>query len=135
MQEVIKNICKVVGEEKQIDEKILQSISSKVFHTLNKEIKMPSKLILNIHGIGKFYLGLKKLKESLDRKEGFFTEETEEEMRKRYPGNYDFKKKQYKTLCERLVDYDRYIEDRDRIKAIRNLTQPFIFKKRDEDDN
>lgn len=135
MQIVINNIYKGVATNTNREYALVKSVGDSVFESLLKNIKKPKSLILKVRGIGSFYLRKQKLLQYIESYRRFYTDPTYETTIKAISDDaesYERKRQQYENFCERVEEYKEYSEKRKEIKQIRNLTQPIIEPKNDD---
>lgn len=136
MQRVINDVYKKVGEDTNKSYDLIKSVGDSVFKNLLANIKKPECLILKVKGLGSFYLRKAKLAAYIESYRRFYTDPTYERTQlaiQESPETYENKQKQYFNFCERLKDYDRYLDKKKIIKEIRNKTQP-VIKPKDDDE-
>lgn len=67
MQNKLSDINKKVAEKYDLDEELLNSISSTVFKELSYKLNNPNNLIVYIKGLGKFYSRKKKAEDTINK--------------------------------------------------------------------
>lgn len=125
MQSDEKNLYKLTSERtgKPID--LYKDVGSSVFSYLYSLIKKPPSIIIKLKGVGTWYLRRKRM----------------QIVKNYYPENYDElpigtnvesplsivklenKKELFKILKERLIEYEKYLEERSEVKKERFKTQ------------
>lgn len=137
MQIVLNTIYQRIAESKNQEVALIKSVGDSVFKELLHNFKYPPSLILKVKGIGSFYLRNKKLTEYLRLREDFYFNPNNEkalDAKEKDLERFNEKKVRYLNLLNREIDYLGYLEKKAEIRKIRNLTQPLIPKKPEDND-
>lgn len=117
-------------------EEIYKEIGNFVFKSLSQHIKRPEKLIIKLKGVGRWYLRKNRMEQTLELFPPDFENRPKEgdgiyERLKIL--QYENKVEIYNLFKQRVEDYKKYVEQKSKIREIRNATQQLLEPEREED--
>jgi hypothetical protein len=126
MQSDYKEIAKITSQRTAGNEQLYKDICSTVFTSLNKNFRKPPSLILKLKGIGMWYLRRQRMRIILEHFPPDF-EKTEEDFESKFGAiEHNNRIELFTIFKERLLDYDKYVEERDAVRKIRHATQQLL---------
>ena len=108
MQADIKTICKKLSKEKNLDYDLLKAVGDTVFKHTGEVLKNPPNLIINLRGIGRWYLRKQQMERKIEYLEDYYKYSTGvlPEPIGKYWENKELKEK----LESLLPKYQEYLE-------------------------
>lgn len=117
MQADLNKICNKISKEKDIDLDLLKAISNSVFKELASVQKNPPNLILNLKGIGRWFLRKQQMERKIEYLEEYYKYSTGEIP---VPIGKYWENKELKESLERLLlIYDDYLLEKKEIRDMR----------------
>lgn len=117
MQADIKTIAKKLSKEKGIDYDLLKAVGDTVFKYTGEVLKKPPNLIINLKGIGKWYLRKQQMERKIEYLEDYYKYSTGvlPEPLGKYWENKELKEK----LESLLPVYENYLKDKKEMVELR----------------
>ncbi len=112
MQKTCNDIYSQVAQKYSLDTDMVKFVGDSVFAEVNIKLRKPSSLIIKIRHLGSFFMRRNNLLKYVARNE---VKELEEQIR------YDLE-----LFKERVREYEKYIEKRDKLRKKRYETQEII---------
>lgn len=132
MQSSTKEIYQKTAERTGESEQVYKDIGNLVFASLNAHFRKPPSLILKLRGVGSWHLRRKRMQIIVDIFPPNF-EKTAEDFDSQYGiTKHEDRLQLYHLFKERLKDYDRYIQIRDAVRAIRYKTQELLIPDKED---
>ena len=132
MQSDPKQIYKLTAERTGKEEQLYKDLGTFVFASLYSKLRRPKSLITKLKGVGTWYMRRRRMQLLVEK----------------FPPNYDLtpedfesplgflaqenKREIFEIFKERLKEYDKYIEERDKVREIRRRTQVLLTKTNDD---
>ncbi len=134
MQSDWKEVYKLTSKRTGKSEQQYKDLGNFVFASLANHLRKPMSLITKLRGVGTWYMRKKRIKKVIDDFPPNF-ERTEEE----FTSTYGFlknenKKEMYLLFSDRLKEYDRYMEKKEKIKKVRHVHKPIPRKNVESDE-
>lgn len=117
MQADIKSICKKISEDKDISYDLIKAVGDSFFKYTGNILKNPPNLIINLKGIGKWYLRKQQMERKIEYLEDFykFSENIYSEDFGKYIENKELKEK----LESLLPLYEQYLKEKKEMFELR----------------
>lgn len=123
MQTDANETYRLTAERTGKSEDLYKEIGKAVFQELYNNIRRPKKLIVKLKGVGTWYLRRSRIEKTVDLFPPDFENKPEETDYFLKILAYENKIEIYNLFKERIEDYKRYIDQRQKIRTIRNGTQ------------
>lgn len=115
-----------------------KEIGNFVFKALNSEMARPKTLIFKLKGVGSWYLRKTRIEKTVELFPPNFDkviEQGDEWYHKLKVIQHENKIEIYNIFKERIEDYKRYVEQKSKIRKIRNETQQELIPPETSEDN
>ena len=117
MQADIKTIAKKLSKEKKMDYDLLKAVGDTVFKYTGEVLKNPPNLIINLKGVGKWYLRKQQMERKIEYLEDYYKYSTGvlPEPLGKYWENKELKEK----LESLLPIYEKYLKEKKEMFELR----------------
>jgi|694.fasta_scaffold00342_17 hypothetical protein len=117
MQADIKTICKKLSKEKNIDYNLLKAVGDTVFKETKKVLNNPPNLIINLKGLGRWYLRKQQMERKIEYLEDYYKYESG--VLPEPLGKY-WENKEVKEKLEALLPvYEKYLNRKQEVRDLR----------------
>lgn len=132
MQSNNKEIYEMTSERTGLPEDLYKELGEHVFESLYSHLRRPKSLITKLKGVGAWHLRKRRMEIFLEVFPPDFDKKLEDFSHPLQIVQYENKVELYNNFKERMIEYDKFLEERDAIREIRFKTQTIATPKIEE---